>query len=228
MICSARDVSIHIHQFVLLCHCPFATFPEWLYNPRRSDTDLPRTAVCYGLHAVFTEAPSVVVILLGLPPLSLPAASSLFLTPRFPTKFWSPDSHVHLFTFPNHPHLQTRLPLIISMVLRCASAHRTFPFQFLFLSTFLAWRLLSVFCSAACLPCLSFASLDCLLVPNYNAVNLNVGLGKPVSFGRCFCFSARIWLRKPVDLYTHTWQRYVDQNSDGAVWVYGECKTVWS
>lgn len=103
-----------------------------------------------------------------------------------------------------------------------------FPFSFCSCQRFWPGACYLSFALLPTLPCLSFASLDCLLVPNYNAVNLNVGLGNPVSFGRCFCFSARIWLRKPIDLYTHTWQRYVDQNSDGAVWVYGECKTVWS
>lgn len=103
MICSARNVSVHIYQFLLLCHYTFATFPEWLYNTQRSNTNLPHTAVCYGLHAVFTKTASVVVILLGLPPLSH-AASSLFLTPCFPTKFWSPDSHIHLLTC-SHPQI---------------------------------------------------------------------------------------------------------------------------
>lgn len=38
-----------------------------------------------------------------------------------PHQSWSPDSRIHLLTcspFPNHPHLLTHLPLIISAVLR--------------------------------------------------------------------------------------------------------------
>lgn len=93
MICSARDVSIRNKPVCVTLPLHFCYVSRMTVQSPQKQHEFTAYSCVLRLTCSFHR---VVVILLGLPPLSLPAASSLFLTPRFPTKFWSPDSHVHI------------------------------------------------------------------------------------------------------------------------------------